>query len=166
MHRAQKLRGAAMTALLIGCPACVFEFGTGNNPSPAGALEFAPDARARAANSLRIDVEDARDNVRIDVMSPASGPVGTEVVLTGFGFTDDNTIHFGAGVVAHVSIRSAIGISCTTNPSCRGGIRQSLVFTVPDALPGANRVWVENGNGSSRSARFYITGGRCTDRCK
>jgi hypothetical protein len=151
-----QLGSAATTALLICCAACVFEFGTGGHLSQA--LEFAPGPLARAANSLSTGVEDARESVRIDAVSPASGPVGTEVVLTGFGFTDDNTIHFGAGVVAHVSIRSAIGIACTTNPSCRGGIQQSLVFAVPDALPGANRVWVENRNGRSRSLRFHVTG--------
>jgi hypothetical protein len=148
MDRAQRLGAAATTALLIGCAACVFEFGTGGH---------LPGALARAANSLPTGVENTRESVRIDAVSPASGSVGTEVVLTGFGFTDDNTIHFGAGVVAHVSIRSAIGIACTTNPSCRGGIQQSLVFAVPDALPGANRVWVENRNGRSRGLRFNVT---------
>jgi IPT/TIG domain len=66
---------------------------------------------------------------------PASGPAGAEVTLTGSGFTADNSIYFGPGAIAHVPITSSIGIACTADPNCRGGIKQMLVFTVPSELP-------------------------------
>ena len=107
---------------------------------------------------------------------PTSGPVGTTVSITGFGFTNDNTIHFGYGVVLHVPITSSIAVACTTDPSCRGGIRQTLTFTVPDTLnpacyysnprcmiasqmtqPGNYAISVENSSGTSNSMQFTVT---------
>ncbi|HVU75555.1 MAG TPA: IPT/TIG domain-containing protein, partial [Candidatus Paceibacterota bacterium] len=37
-------------------------------------------------------------------ITPRSGPVGTQVSITGFGFTKDNIVHFGGGAIAHVPI--------------------------------------------------------------
>ncbi len=136
MDRSRKTGAAAVAVLLAVCA--------------VGAVEFGP-AGARAA---------VRASVNIYGMSPASGPAGTLVAITGFGFTDDNTIHFGARVIAHVAIHSAIGIACTSSPSCRSGIQQSLAFTVPEASPGATRVWVENANGRSAELQFVVVGGR------
>jgi hypothetical protein len=96
--------------------------------------------------------------LKVDAISPASGPAGSDVTITGFGFVADNAIHFGDRVIPHVAVKSAIGIACTPNPSCRGGIRQTLVFTIPDAPPGPYRVWVENSNGKSNAAMFTVTG--------
>ena len=110
-------------------------------------------------------------------MTPQSGPVGTEVTIDGFGFTNDNTIHFGSGVVVHVPISSSIAIACTTDPACKGGIHQTLKFTVPNSLnpacyysnprclivsrettPGKYNVFVTNSNGTSKTMLFVVTG--------
>jgi hypothetical protein len=114
-------------------------------------------------------------NVKIYKVTPSYGPVGTTVTIDGFGFTSDNMIHFGYGVVPHVASSGGIGIACTTDPSCIGGIHQSLTFTVPDSLnpacrftfplcaiasrqttPGNYDVSVENSNGTSNSATFTV----------
>lgn len=119
----------------------------------------------------------ASSAVTIYSITPKSGPVGTSVTLDGFGFTDDNTIHFGSGVIAHIARGSSVAIACTTDPNCRGGIHQSLTFTVPAGLdpacrqsnppcmvasrqttPGSYDVWVENSNGKSAAVRFTVTG--------
>jgi len=116
-------------------------------------------------------------SVTIYSISPGAGPVGAHVVITGTGFTKDNTIHFGSGVIVHVPVSSSIAIACTTDPNCRGGIRQTLEFDVPGALnpacyysnprcliasrevtPGTYPVFVQNGNGTSRSVSFTVTG--------
>jgi hypothetical protein len=121
----------------------------------------APAAVSHAATTgraARIRIAEAR--VAIFDIHPASGPAKTEVTLTGFGFTADNTIYFGLGVIAHVPIASSIGIACTADPNCRGGIKQMLVFTVPgETAPGEYRVRVENANGTSNEVRFTVTGG-------
>jgi hypothetical protein len=84
----------------------------------------------------------------------------------------------GPGVIPHVPIASSVGIACTADPNCRGGIKQMLVFTVPvelppacppqsascsslprETAPGEYRVRVENANGKSNEVRFTVTGG-------
>ncbi len=116
-------------------------------------------------------------NIRIYSITPKSGLVGTEVTVDGFGFMSDNTIHFGSGVIMHVPITSSIAIACTTDPSCVGGIHQSLTFAVPTGLtpacfyssprcmiltrettPGNYEVSIENANGGSKTFTFEVTG--------
>jgi peptidoglycan hydrolase-like protein with peptidoglycan-binding domain len=114
--------------------------------------------------------------VTIYSISPVAGPLGTTVSVTGFGFTSDNTIRFGNGALVHVPITSSIAIACTTDPSCHGGINQTLTFTVPSTLnplcyysgcmmasvqttPGAYAVSVENTNGTSNAKTFTVTSG-------
>lgn len=116
-------------------------------------------------------------SIRIYSMTPTQGPVGTEITVDGFGFTNDNTIHFGSGVIMHVPISSSVAIACTTSPSCIGGIHQTLIFTVPEDLnlpcfysnprclmlvrqttPGQYRVSVENANGISKAIIFTVVG--------
>ncbi|OHA81945.1 MAG: hypothetical protein A2675_02135 [Candidatus Yonathbacteria bacterium RIFCSPHIGHO2_01_FULL_51_10] len=117
-----------------------------------------------------------QSNLSIYSINPSSGPIGTTVSVTGFGFTNDNTIHFGNGVITHVPITSSIAIACTTDPNCHGGINQTLTFTVPSYLnpacysagcmmpswqvvPDAYNVSVENSNDTSNTMTFLVTGG-------
>ncbi len=109
--------------------------------------------------------------------SPTVGVVGTTVTLTGFGFTNNNTILMDGNVAAtNVPITSSIAIACTTNPTCHGGINQSIVFTIPSSLspncpagsmcpmymrqvtPGQYTVTVQNSNGTSNALTFTVTG--------
>jgi len=116
------------------------------------------------------------NNVTIYSISPVSGPVGTSVSIKGFGFTASNTVHFGSGTIGNVPVSSSIAIACTTNPSCHGGINQTLIITIPSAIgpycapgmacpmymqlltPGTYTVYVQNDNGTSNSVSFTITG--------
>jgi IPT/TIG domain len=100
--------------------------------------------------------ETARTEVRLYALSPQSGPAGTSVTVTGFGFTNDNAIHFGNLVVTHVAVRSTFGISCTLAPNCQGGVRQLLLFKAPAAPPGKYRVSVVNSNGKSNELSFSV----------
>ena len=124
-------------------------------------------ALTRAALAKRCGTPPIANAVRIYSMTPRSGPVGTLVTIDGTGFTNDNTIHFGSGVVPHVAM-SGQNI---------GGV-QKLTFIVPDALtpacyymsprclmpsretsPGNYDVSVENTNGTSNGVTFTVTGG-------
>ena len=114
--------------------------------------------------------------VTVYSINPTSGPVGTTVDITGFGFTSDNIIHFGGGDIAHVASSGGIAIACTTDPNCHPGIRQTLEFTVPSSVgpycapgmacpmymqlvtPGTYTVYVENANGTSNKITFTVTG--------
>lgn len=94
-------------------------------------------------------------------ITPAAGRVGAWIAIAGANFTCDNTVHIGAAVIRHVGVASAIGIACTTSPSCRSGIRQSLEVRVPRQplraqAGGTVELWVENANGRSPALRFVL----------
>ena len=111
-------------------------------------------------------------------ITPASGDSNTSVSITGFGFTNSNTVLFNGNVAArNLPISSSIAIACTTNPSCHGGINQTINFSVPTSLspncppnamcamfmqlvtPGQYTVTVENSNGTiSNPVTFTVTG--------
>ena len=96
--------------------------------------------------------------VQIDSLSPGSGSAGTSISIEGFGFTSDNTVHFGETLLKHVPINRAIAFSCAANaPGCRSGIHQWLEIPVPDIAPGAYPVWVETQDGKSPAMTFTVT---------
>ena len=111
-------------------------------------------------------------------INPTSGPVDTTVSITGFGFTNSNTVLMDGNVAAtNVPVTSSIATACTTNPTCQGGINQTIIFTVPSALspncpagsmcpmymrlvtPATYAVTVLNSNGTSNTLYFTVTGG-------
>ena len=118
-------------------------------------------------------------SVSIYNISPAAGPVGTVVTLTGFGFTqNNNTVNFGGGAIGGLSSSGGIAIACTTSPSCVPGIRQTLSFTIPSYVgpycptgimcpmipsrllaPGTYPLTVTNQNGTSNEVNLTVTGG-------
>lgn len=120
--------------------------------------------------------------VSLYTISPSAGAVGTTVSVTGFGFTNNNTILMDGSVVArNVPITSSIAVACTTDPSCKGGIRQTLTFTVPSSLspncptgsmcpmymrlvtPGSYTVTINNENGTSEGKTFVVTDSSTTN---
>jgi hypothetical protein len=124
--------------------------------SPARAAAVVPEGLVEAGRSP-VAVAMRQPALKVYAISPASGLAGSEVTITGFGFVADNAIHFGDRVILHVAIKSAIGIACTPNPNCRGGIQQTLAFPIPDVPPGPYGVWVENSNGKSNAVTFTVT---------
>jgi len=178
------IRNSGATAarrLLVVLVISVLGSGAGGLFSVAPAMEIVSVAKTHAVQSHATRVVIAEARVKIFNMHPASGPVRTTVTTTGFGFTNDNTVYFGTGVIAHVPVTSAIGIACTTDPNCRSGIQQTLIFTVPDALPsacppqsavcstfsrqtapGMYPVSVENEKGKTKELWFTVTGGGTT----
>ena len=157
MNRAARINGAMITIGRIACVilsarACLVAGAALATPFAGAAAPVLQEA-VRPADSAQT----SRSRVKAYSIFPASGPAGVEAAVTGFGFTDDNAIHFGDRIVPHVAVKSAIAIACATNPGCRGGIHQTLVFTIPEAPAGVYRVWVENSNGASNSLRFALT---------
>ncbi len=131
-----------------------------------------------ATNSISFTVTSGQQVTPVSIyrISPTSGPTGTTVSITGFGFTSANIVHIGSGAIGNVPISSSIAISCTTDPSCHGGINQTLVITIPSAIgpycatgmmcamymqlltPGTYTVYIQNNNGSSNAVSFTVTG--------
>lgn len=116
-------------------------------------------------------------SVSLYFISPSQAAVGQTVNVTGFGMTNSNTILLDGMVAAtNIPINSSIAVACTTDPSCRGGIRQTLLFTVPQYLspncpagsmcpmyvrqltPGTYQLTVQNQSGTSNATSFTVTG--------
>jgi hypothetical protein len=82
----------------------------------------------------------------------------------------------GSVAARNVPITSSIAIACTTNPTCHGGINQTISFTVPSSLspncaagmmcpmymrevtPANYSITVLNSNGTSNTIVFAVTG--------
>ncbi|MDB4991907.1 MAG: hypothetical protein JWL75_152 [Parcubacteria group bacterium] len=110
-------------------------------------------------------------------VSPTSGVMGTTTVsVRGFGFSKTNSVLIdGYSAATNVPIASSIAISCTTDPSCHGGINQTIVFTLPEYVapwcpagamcalylktlePGAHTLTVRNDVGESNGIPFTVT---------
>jgi len=114
---------------------------------------------------------------RLYSVNPAAGTVGTSISITGFGFTNNNTVLVDGLVAArNVPISSSIAIACTTSPLCHGGINQTIVFTMPTNLSpncpvgslcpmflkevtaGVHTLSIQNDNGTSGTLSFTVTG--------
>lgn len=112
-------------------------------------------------------------------VQPATGAVGTQVIIGGEGFTNSNTVFFGGNVAAkNVPAQPAI-FHCpmipagSTTTTC-GSYAQTLTFTVPDHVgpycpegsvcplyvlsvkPGAYALSVQNANGTSATSTFTV----------
>lgn len=102
----------------------------------------------------------------LTALAPASGSVGTQVAVSGGGFTPTrNTIKFGAGYIT--DLRSSDGVTLVfTVPEglnlCPPPVGQSPVTPCPGAYPrvtpGSYSISVMNMNGSSSSLTFIVTG--------
>jgi hypothetical protein len=87
---------------------------------------------------------------------PASGTVDTPVTLTGFNFTDSNTINVGGGSGQQGTYVTIPGVP---------GQEGKLAFLLP-AITGATsseQISVENANGISNVVSFIISGASRTD---
>lgn len=99
----------------------------------------------------------------IDSMSPTSGPVGTTVTLTGRGFTYDNTIKFGSGVIVHVAsydngTRLIFNVPEYLNPACYYANPPCMTFAPSQRVTaGSYDARVENSNGESNKKTFKVT---------
>ncbi len=109
-------------------------------------------------------------------IEPSSGPVGTQVTLTGRWFTADNTVYFDGNLIAHIASSGGVAIACTTDPACIPGIRQSISFSIPQSIspycapgmmcplyirlvtPGTYPIYTTNSNGTSNTVYFVVTG--------
>lgn len=135
-----------------------------------------PLTRAAIANTQPNCVISQVPAAKLYAVTPEKGPVGTQISIRGFGFSNSNTILID-GMLAerNVPISSSMAISCTTDPSCHGGINQTIVLTLPSAVspncpigsmcplymrqltPGTVTITVQNESGTSNGLPFTIT---------
>ncbi len=101
-------------------------------------------------------------NVTLSSISPMSGRVGTQIVLTGNGFSSlDNTVHFGIGGTQHVPSQNGTTMYFTipSYVSPCDVVTQGNVCAqyVQQVVPGPIQVYVRNSSGTTNTILFNVT---------
>ena len=99
----------------------------------------------------------------ITSISPTSGPVGTQVTITGSGFTStDNSINFGGGYINGLdsngtNITFSVPNSLGFCPPSLGGVVKACPMLERMVNAGSYDIFVENINGTSDTLSFAVT---------
>ncbi len=102
---------------------------------------------------------------QISSINPTSGPMGSQVTLTGSGFTSNSLVYFGSGATNAVNVTSdgntlSFTVPTYLNPSCYYSNPQCLVYGPAQQItPGTYNIYVSNGVGTSNTVNFTVTGG-------
>lgn len=100
------------------------------------------DAKGRTVSLTAASVQVGTNVAHITSLSPASGPVGTQVTLSGSGFGSTTVVRFDGATVSTSTVQSDT----------------SITFTVPSNIAtGSYPVWVTNDNGTSNKVQFNVT---------
>lgn len=100
------------------------------------------DAKGRTVSVDAASVQVGASVAHIDSLSPASGPAGTVVTLSGSNFGSSTAVRFDGGTVSTSTVQNS----------------SSITFTVPSNIAaGSYRVWVTDDNGASNVVRFNVT---------
>jgi peptidoglycan hydrolase-like protein with peptidoglycan-binding domain len=97
----------------------------------------------------------------LSYLSPASGSVGTQVILQGSGFsTLDNTIHFGAGGTQHVPSSGGTALYYTIpayiSPCDVIASGQVCAQYIQQVTPGSYPIYVTDSQGTSQTLTFQV----------
>lgn len=104
---------------------------------------------------------EGQSEVKLSSLSPSSGPIGTVVLLQGFGFTEtSNTIHFGwggqkdlkssnDGTQIFYTVPGGTGPCDLIGPACKAPTRI--------VMPGQYPIYVTNARGRSNTLTFKVT---------
>ena len=124
------------------------------------------------SNTLSVDVISNPADLSIDSISPQSGPVGTQVTLTGVGFKQGDPIRFSVAGADGINLVGFYSSSATASGPVKFAIPGNSVIPIcahctgsPACDPagtlltthGQYRVSVINANGMSNSLLFQVT---------
>jgi hypothetical protein len=109
----------------------------------------------------------ASRSLTVAALSPMSGSVGTDVTVTGYGFTpSNNTIRFGAGYInglnsadgatLHFTVPEGQNLCPPTDTHWRAVAPCPGAY--PRVTPGSYPISVLNANGTSNSLPFTVIG--------
>jgi hypothetical protein len=100
------------------------------------------------------------DELAVTEIDPTEGPTGTEVVLTGEGFTDDSIVRFGKGAIHDVVVNASGTTLAFTIPESMGRYCPEGRYCTQIAYevePGDYRVRVQDGGETSNRVWFEVT---------
>jgi hypothetical protein len=113
--------------------------------------------------------------VSIQSITPTSGPIGTTVSISGYGFTSSNTVLFSEGAINNIPVSSTSTVECFAAAGCPAP-QQVLTFTIPSSIgpncslkmacpmyvrlvtPGDYSIAIQNTNGTSATTTYTVTG--------
>lgn len=107
----------------------------------------------------------APERVRITKISPSEGVYGTEITITGEGFSGLNTLYTGYGVFRDISSFDGKTIRFTVEPAFAANSRGTTAATPPGDISGQPNfgvlpfwMFIKNENGTSNGSmfRFYV----------
>jgi hypothetical protein len=147
----------------------------GPAPAPGLLLIKVVNPNGDQSNIIAADVISKPSKLSIDSISPLSGPIGTQLTLTGEGLEPTGqpsqaAIRFSA-VGSHDSALQGFYTSSLVDdsklllvvpnnvvrPICPGGPFACDPVSVPQITPQDYRIWVINSNGMSNSILFHVT---------
>ena len=98
--------------------------------------------------------------VSLSALAPTSGTIGTQLILTGNGFTQENTIRFGTGGTQHVPSYNGTTLYFTIPQylsPCDVLVQGSVcALYLPPVTPGQYPLSVTNANGTSQTMYFQV----------
>ncbi len=117
-------------------------------------------------DAYSIIVTPAKQAPILSQITPSSGTIGTEVMLTGTGFTPtENTINFGRVPNAIINLASSDGKTLTFTVPSQLCNQLSGSAVCPQLQPGTYDVSVANAEGTSNAVEFKV-GDKPIDRTK
>ena len=141
---------------------------------------FVGPLKRAALQKVRCGTVQPTGALSIISVTPNPVAVGSVVTITGRGFdtAPDNTVFFAGGAISGIAATGSIAVTCTTDPTCVGGIRQTMTFTVPSAIgpycapgmacpeyvrlitSGDYTLYVQNRYGTTNTVSIAVTGGQ------
>ena len=113
---------------------------------------------AVSSATVYVSGSSTNSNVVLSSLSPTSGHIGTQIMLTGSGFTGDNTVHFGVGGTMHLTSQSNTYLYFTVPSyiSACDMIGPGCAAPAQQVVPGSYQVYVTNQNGTSQTLSFQV----------
>ncbi len=102
-------------------------------------------------------------------MYPTSGPINTQVTITGQHFTSDNFIQFGRAYLGNIASSDGTHLTFTVPLTAEGGcngpdfsthdqqVAHCMAIFLQQTVPGNYPIEVINSNGTSSSSTFTVT---------
>lgn len=112
------------------------------------------------SNTLTFKVTKPTTDLHIDSIVPKKGPVGTNVSISGTGFSSSNTIKFGQGAMYNVPSVNGGTLINFTIPEYMGHycpVGMACIAIAHQIVPGDYQVSVDDGHGLSNEKTFTVT---------
>ncbi len=128
--------------------------------SPTFTVSNASAQQNSASASVVVSGSGTYNPVTISYLSPSTGARGTQLIITGSGFNNDNTVRFGMGGTQHVPSVNGTTIYYTipwyVSPCDLAAPGTLCTQSIQQVMPGPIQVSVSNASGTSNTLTFQV----------